>query len=116
MPEESARLEGYPTLSIHADHISMCKFKDAQDGNYQKVVEVLERWAKELKEEIKKTNEEGRIKPVTSSWFLQKAVTESILSLGIWSQTLHLGTITKGINSGCSSRKAQSTLVVVGPG
>ena len=28
----------------------MCKFSDEKDGNYLKVAEVLERWAKELKD------------------------------------------------------------------
>ena len=51
MPEDSARLLDYPTLSIHADHKGMCKFNDEKDGNYQKVADVLERWANELKEE-----------------------------------------------------------------
>ena len=31
----------------------MCKFSDEKDGNYQRVVGVLERWAKDLKEESK---------------------------------------------------------------
>lgn len=54
MSEESARLKGYQILSIHADHINMCKFSNSSDGDYQKLVGVLERWAKELKEETEK--------------------------------------------------------------
>lgn len=59
----------------------MCKFRDKRDGNYQKVVEVLEKWAKELKEdtgevEIKDTN-------VTVASSLQEAVTKSDLSPGV---------------------------------
>ena len=40
------------TLTIHADHSGMCKFSDEKDGNHQKVAEVLERWAKELKKTL----------------------------------------------------------------
>lgn len=32
----------------------MCKFSNSSDGDYQKLVGFLERWAKELKEETEK--------------------------------------------------------------
>lgn len=52
MPRDSATLPGYPELSIWANHSDMCKFDNEKDGNYLRVAGVLERWAKELKEEL----------------------------------------------------------------
>lgn len=113
MPEESAKLLDYPTLSIHADHCGMCKFSNAEDGNYRRVAEILERWAKELKEE---TNEEEKeTKAVSPTSFLSEAMTELDFSLGNMSRTPSLGTTTKGTNLESSRQKAQRTLVVVGP-
>lgn len=97
MCEESAKLGDYPTLSIHANHINMCKFRDRQDGNCQKVVEVLERWAQELKEDTREVEiKETRVTPISS---LQEAVTESDLRPGVSSRIPHSGATTKGINS-----------------
>lgn len=95
----------------------MCKFKDAQDPNYQKVVEFLERWAKELKEDTKKVDiKEGKIQDVTPTSSPQEAMTEPGCRQAKLSRIPRSGITTKGVSSGCLSRKAQSTLVVAGPG
>ncbi|KAH0542301.1 hypothetical protein FGG08_003328 [Glutinoglossum americanum] len=63
VPEESACLPGYESLSIHADHSGMCKFRGRSDGGYRRVSGVLARWARELetspKNEISPQNEES---------------------------------------------------------
>lgn len=48
MSQESAAIQGYDALSIHADHLNMCKFKSETDSNYIIVADVLRRWAKGL--------------------------------------------------------------------
>ena len=48
--EASACLQGYPNLSIPADHSRMCKFDGKDDESYQKVSDVLQRWTRELGE------------------------------------------------------------------
>jgi len=47
--KESAKIPGYLSQSITAAHANMCKFQDKDDSNYRKVLEVLQRWAQELK-------------------------------------------------------------------
>jgi len=47
--KESAEIPGYLSQSITAAHANMCKFQDKDDSNYRKVLEVLQRWAQELK-------------------------------------------------------------------
>ena len=80
----------------------MCKFSNATDGNYQKVADVLARWAEELKEATKKED----TKPVGSTSFLQEAVTDSDPSLEIKSLS---ETITRGTSLEGTSRQAQRT-------
>ena len=75
----------------------MCKFRDRDDGNYQKVVDVLEKWAQELKEdsgeaEIKETE-------VTLTSSLEEDGTKSDLRPGVWFRMPHSGTTTKGTSS-----------------
>ena len=42
------RSRGNDALSIHANHVNMCKFKSETDSNYILVAEALGRWAKEI--------------------------------------------------------------------
>ncbi len=47
--KESAKIPGYLSQSITADHANLCKFQDKDGSNYRKFLEVLQRWAQELK-------------------------------------------------------------------
>ncbi len=115
MPEKSAKLLDYPIFSIHADHRGMCKFSNAEDGNYKLVAETLERWAKELKGETQEKEKEKDTKTVGPTSFLSEAVTNVDARLGNMSRIPSLGTTTRGTNLESSRQKAQRTLVVVGP-
>ena len=110
MPEESATLPNYPKLSIHADHREMCKFSDEKDGNYRKIAEVLERWAKELKEEVKVEDE----KPVCSSPNLHGFEADLDTSPQRSQANQPLEITNRGNSLGCTSRAGRRTLV--GPG
>ena len=48
VPRDSARLKGYPAISIRRNHVSMTKFKDEHDPGFQRVFGELQRWAKEF--------------------------------------------------------------------
>ncbi len=115
MPEESAKLLNYETLPVHADHRGMCKFSNAEDGNYQLVAGTLERWAKELKGETKEKEKEKDTKTVGPTSFSSEAVTKVDARLGNMSRIPSSGTTTRGTNLESSRQKAQRTLVVVGP-
>ena len=49
MPDDSARIPSYKSLSIHADHQGMCKFSGKDDSNYHSVLDILQKWVKDLK-------------------------------------------------------------------
>ena len=44
MPQDSATLDRYPSIGIHANHIDMTKFSNAQDPDYQNVLSELRRF------------------------------------------------------------------------
>ncbi|KAI0382163.1 Alpha/Beta hydrolase protein [Hypomontagnella monticulosa] len=44
--KKSASYAAHPTISLHADHRSMCKFKTKDDENYQRILSVLKGWVK----------------------------------------------------------------------
>ncbi|KID84907.1 SesB, P-loop containing Nucleoside Triphosphate Hydrolase [Metarhizium guizhouense ARSEF 977] len=46
VPKDSATLEDRNSLSIHANHIDMVKFRSADDNGYQRVLGELDRWIK----------------------------------------------------------------------
>jgi hypothetical protein len=48
VPEKSACIAGYPSISLHADHVTMSRFDDKDDENYQRVVRVLQSWVEAL--------------------------------------------------------------------
>ena len=52
VPKDSATIPGYPCLSIHADHRSMCKYAGKDDSNYQKVSGFLRRWAEDIRKSL----------------------------------------------------------------
>jgi len=60
--QESAEIQEYDALSIHANHVNMCKFKSETDSNYIMVAEVLQRWANEIerRKEPEKPQSVGR--------------------------------------------------------
>jgi len=35
-------------ISLHADHMNMCKFKDKQDSDYYLVLDVIQRWIRDI--------------------------------------------------------------------
>jgi hypothetical protein len=49
--EDSARLEQYPSLSIHANHMDMTKFSGNTDAGYISVRGILQDWIGKLKKE-----------------------------------------------------------------
>ncbi|KAK8912900.1 hypothetical protein H634G_09760 [Metarhizium anisopliae BRIP 53293] len=50
VPKDSATLEGYHALSIHANHSDMVKFSSADDNGYRRVLGELDRWYKRIKD------------------------------------------------------------------
>lgn len=44
VPKDSATLDGYPSIGIHANHMDMTKFPSNQDPDYQNVVSELQRF------------------------------------------------------------------------
>lgn len=56
--ESSACLQGYPKTLLDANHQDMCKFKNEKDINYKRVSGLLGKWAKQLKEPQKATEEQ----------------------------------------------------------
>ncbi len=48
VPEASAVLKGYPNLSLHEDHKSMCRYDEKDNESYQKVKGVLSSWVEAL--------------------------------------------------------------------
>jgi protein SERAC1 len=51
VPEDSARLEQYPSLSIHANHMDMTKFSGSTDAGYVSIRGILQDWIGKLKKE-----------------------------------------------------------------
>lgn len=52
VPKDSATLEGYHALSIHANHSDMVKFSSADDNGYRRVLGELDRWYKWIKDPV----------------------------------------------------------------
>ncbi|KAK2730723.1 hypothetical protein FQN57_004185, partial [Myotisia sp. PD_48] len=52
--EESARIVGYSSFGIHANHMNMPKFAGAEDIGYKRVRQELRRWIKQLVQELEK--------------------------------------------------------------
>ncbi|RDL30323.1 uncharacterized protein BP5553_10201 [Venustampulla echinocandica] len=46
---DSARLDGWPSTTIHADHMGITRFPDGGDPQFQKVAGVLWGWVEDLK-------------------------------------------------------------------
>ncbi|KAJ5159344.1 alpha/beta-hydrolase [Penicillium coprophilum] len=47
--KESATLDGYNSISIHADHSNMVKFGSPQENGYKRLVGELQRWKSQLR-------------------------------------------------------------------
>lgn len=47
--KESATLDGYNSISIHANHSNMVKFGSAQENGYKRLVGELQRWKSQLR-------------------------------------------------------------------
>ncbi|KAL8998782.1 MAG: hypothetical protein Q9169_002232 [Polycauliona sp. 2 TL-2023] len=58
---ESAKIDGYQVLTLHANHQDMCKFSDRDDAKYQAVMSVLRGWVNDLKEPKKKKTQEWSV-------------------------------------------------------
>lgn len=52
MPSHSAILCGYQSRSIHADHMQMARFKNAQDPGYISVSDQLWFWVEQLRNSL----------------------------------------------------------------
>ena len=59
VPKDSATLDGYPSIGIHANHMDMTKFPSNQDPDYQNVVSELQRFIQ--------SSEQTKERPSTSS-------------------------------------------------
>ena len=59
VPKESACLLAYPESSIHENHSDMCKFEGPEDDAYQRIIPLLERWAKELRAPSNEPSDDG---------------------------------------------------------
>lgn len=49
VPKESAALDGYNSISIHANHSEMVKFGSSQDTGFKRLVGELQRWSSQLR-------------------------------------------------------------------
>jgi protein SERAC1 len=47
--KESATLEGYNSISIHANHIDMVKFVSAEDNGFKRLLGELMRWEAQIR-------------------------------------------------------------------
>jgi len=47
--KESATLEGYNSISIHANHINMVKFGSAEDNGFKRLLGELMRWEEQIR-------------------------------------------------------------------
>lgn len=47
-PPHPANLNGYDSISIHANHSQMVKFESPQDNGFKKLVGELQRWKKTI--------------------------------------------------------------------
>ena len=47
MPKQSATLPGRIPIGIHANHVDMTKFDDAEDPGYQAIISELWRWSRD---------------------------------------------------------------------
>ncbi|KAL8837687.1 MAG: hypothetical protein Q9170_002419 [Blastenia crenularia] len=56
--DDSARIDGYPLRSLHANHTDICKFSGKEDDKYKTVLGVLRQWVDDLKESSKVKNPE----------------------------------------------------------
>ena len=59
--QQSASIQGQESLSLHSDHIGMCKFSNAEDANYKTVMQVLRGWVDELKR-LRANNDETKVR------------------------------------------------------
>lgn len=51
VPKESATLDGYNSMSIHADHSAMVRFASADDNGFKRLLGELTRWASQAGKE-----------------------------------------------------------------
>ncbi|KAL8693885.1 MAG: hypothetical protein Q9224_003668 [Gallowayella concinna] len=49
VPRASAELPGEDTLSLHGDHVGICKFENDKDPKYRIVLDKLSKWVEEIK-------------------------------------------------------------------
>jgi hypothetical protein len=47
--KESATLDGYNSISIHANHRDMVRFRSAQDNGYKRLLGELQRWESQIR-------------------------------------------------------------------
>lgn len=50
MPKQSATLPGRTPIGIHANHVDMTKFDDAEDPGYQAIIGELWRWSRDAQQ------------------------------------------------------------------
>ncbi|KAL4878002.1 hypothetical protein BJY04DRAFT_120489 [Aspergillus karnatakaensis] len=66
VPKESATLENYNSISIHANHSEMVKFHSADDNGYERLLGELMRWRTEL---VRGRVDEGASEDVSSQLY-----------------------------------------------
>ncbi|KAG8411882.1 hypothetical protein J3458_015177 [Metarhizium acridum] len=73
VPKNSATLEGYNAISIHANHSDMVKFSSEDDNGYRRVLGELDRWYKWIRDpatrRAPRSKNEGRIREPTNLSF-----------------------------------------------
>lgn len=73
VPKDSATLESYNALSIHANHSDMVKFNSVDDNRYRRVLDELDRWYKWIEDpaprQVSRPMNEGRVREPTSFSF-----------------------------------------------
>jgi hypothetical protein len=67
--KESATLEGYTSITIHADHKRMTKFASAEENGFKRLLGELVRWASELEVGRPRTSPEGDRGASFVSWY-----------------------------------------------
>lgn len=62
--KESATLDGYNSITIHADHRNMVRFATADDNGFRRLLGELIRWESQVRPYARRTEEPSRVPPL----------------------------------------------------